>query len=90
MRDVVAGVPVIRANIAVLASTLHRQRMLELAGLRYMIAAEVLALICAAVCWWRVWKLPTANRVKIAALFTATVAGLRALALSIGIVATAL
>ena len=62
--------------------------MLALPGLRYLIAAEVLILICTSICWWRVWASPTPDRMKVAAFWTSALVAFRAIALSLGVMAT--
>jgi len=57
-------------------------------ALRYLVSAETLALFVTGGFWMRVWALPTADRLKLAALSSAMLVAFRALALSIAIVLT--
>ena len=62
--------------------------MFELPSLRYLLAAEVLVVAAVLVAWLRVWSSPSAERVQVAALATVVLLGYRAVALSLGIIAT--
>jgi hypothetical protein len=44
--------------------------MLDIYGVRFLLAAESLAHMLAAWGWWRVWRLPSAARLSLAALAT--------------------
>jgi hypothetical protein len=56
--------------------------------LRYLVSAESLTLFVTCFFWMRVWTLPTADRIRLAALSSATLVGLQAVILSLAIMVT--
>ena len=66
----------------------YRGKMLQVVPLRYLVSAEALVLFATFICWWRVWKVPDAGRIKLAALSSCILIGFRAVSLSIAIMAT--
>jgi hypothetical protein len=62
--------------------------MILVPELRYLVSAEILALLFTARAWWRVWRFQTRQEIKRAAFSSAMLVALRAVSLSIAIFAT--